>query len=1091
MNSDNNIPKANPKANPKTFYRNNFRKRYYKPFKQWSQHYPLKRAKSNDNLNPNTSTSTSVNNNPNTNANANANANANSIDIEALINSIKGFIDTKFTEASNKLRNSINAQVENRCKYYIDQRIGLMLNSDDLLTRGTNSITISPDAVHGAKAFYFNYMHEPVAYITYDGRLYCKGLFLNGVNIMQAISKIMDDETSAASIYVKHSDLKNSTYSMDIDDIITKTATSTDVNSTYANITNSIATPWIKYLEHMDFYNDEDMRIDFKKMIMTYNDRGRLIYNTSGTYNNVLSLDVNKSHKIMARVYSDGSGLGNQDYFTTLKHEVTLLDGDGKTTLKNLVITDSVDLSLQYIQQIYAALTSGQQTTFKFGQGTNIYASGNLAYYMDSTLANSYIHLYLSGYSGLKIYADKCESVTPLYVPTLYVNNSLVDAANIAYTNVANTFTQPQNITGTGGKALNIYNNAGDNYICIGKSNTSRNRAVFGYRYAGSDGSNNSYGLLYFDNDVAKFYYNKFEVLKPLNIVATGNNNYNETLRIKDANLTSGHAVAMYFGKSFDNTNCMELDYYYNDTVNGRRIRLGFFSVNTSNLDIYPDHANFTRYLIAPLYETTNNTAATAIGTNLQNAIKELIQNNADNNVHQTIPASPYDTYSNTDNPYLSFKNYKLGDYGVPTEAITYSTELNQFVILATGGNVYYSYDGINWKQNSCSSRNWCSVTYGTTHGYIAITSDTNYVLKSTDGRSWTEYSTLPITNATAICYGNGYYVVVGKNTGNVYYTTNPTASSWNTISIMSANWFNIAYSAKQHYFCAVGYTGYYYRFNDNFTNDGKYGTCLPDTTNDCYGICYSDTLDLWCAVVNNFNYSYTSTDAKTWTKNAMPATKYYYNVKYGAGRFIAICNASKDAAYSVDGYHWKPMLTAGYASYDFWKGLEYGNGVFVACSYNTSETGCNKIAVYTPPGSFITPQAMFTAIYPVGSIYVSMNKINPGNMFGGYWSNISNYFLRCISTSSIDSPGATGGSNSHTHPLGDNGYALIATHAAGNICVKERGTPSWTPTHRMNTGGYTTAPSYDQYGQCLAGTTESTTTLPPYMNVYAWYRYA
>lgn len=48
----------------------------------------------------------------------------------------------------------------------------------------------------------------------------------------------------------------------------------------------------------------------------------------------------------------------------------------------------------------------------------------------------------------------------------------------------------------------------------------------------------------------------------------------------------------------------------------------------------------------------------------------------------------------------------------------------------------------------------------------------------------------------------------------------------------------------------------------------------------------------------------------------------------------------------------------------------------------------------------------ILNTVYPVGSIYISMNSTNPKNILGGTWTQITNKFLYCTTSSK-----STGGS--------------------------------------------------------------------------------
>lgn len=113
---------------------------------------------------------------------------------------------------------------------------------------------------------------------------------------------------------------------------------------------------------------------------------------------------------------------------------------------------------------------------------------------------------------------------------------------------------------------------------------------------------------------------------------------------------------------------------------------------------------------------------------------------------------------------------------------------------------------------------------------------------------------------------------------------------------------------------------------------------------------------------------------------------------------------------------------------------------------------------------------------YPVGSIYMSVNDINPSNFFGGTWEQIKDRFLLASGTTYKN--GATGGSATQT--ISQNNLpsrAMVRVNVSNkygcgcnsnqngwaNICLNDAGLPS---------------------GQGL-------NTMPPYLAVYVWKRTA
>ena len=80
-----------------------------------------------------------------------------------------------------------------------------------------------------------------------------------------------------------------------------------------------------------------------------------------------------------------------------------------------------------------------------------------------------------------------------------------------------------------------------------------------------------------------------------------------------------------------------------------------------------------------------------------------------------------------------------------------------------------------------------------------------------------------------------------------------------------------------------------------------------------------------------------------------------------------------------------------------------------------------------TAPGPG-TPQmtTLMNMVYPIGSIYMSVNATSPASLFGGTWEQIQDRFL--LAAGSTYSAGSTGGSATHTHTIAHT-HTMAHTH--------------------------------------------------------------
>ena len=116
--------------------------------------------------------------------------------------------------------------------------------------------------------------------------------------------------------------------------------------------------------------------------------------------------------------------------------------------------------------------------------------------------------------------------------------------------------------------------------------------------------------------------------------------------------------------------------------------------------------------------------------------------------------------------------------------------------------------------------------------------------------------------------------------------------------------------------------------------------------------------------------------------------------------------------------------------------------------------------------------------LYPIGSIYMSVNSTNPSQLFGGTWVQISGRFLYCTNNSMDTGGEAThkltiNEMPSHNHMVD---YDQVWDGGGGTLALgtTDNGGSWASATWVHNTGG-----------------SKAHNNMPPYFTVYCWYRTA
>ena len=141
--------------------------------------------------------------------------------------------------------------------------------------------------------------------------------------------------------------------------------------------------------------------------------------------------------------------------------------------------------------------------------------------------------------------------------------------------------------------------------------------------------------------------------------------------------------------------------------------------------------------------------------------------------------------------------------------------------------------------------------------------------------------------------------------------------------------------------------------------------------------------------------------------------------------------------------------------------------------------------------GAIVHNNELLNKVYPIGSIYLSVNDTSPASIFGGTWEKIQNKFLLGSGSYLL---GSEGGSTSHNHSL-NNGFAKIGyTWASGtenSLYFKYKPISFVADIQTTNDTGYQQTEIQRDAATELGGTTDNTEILPPYLVVNIWKRIA
>ena len=168
---------------------------------------------------------------------------------------------------------------------------------------------------------------------------------------------------------------------------------------------------------------------------------------------------------------------------------------------------------------------------------------------------------------------------------------------------------------------------------------------------------------------------------------------------------------------------------------------------------------------------------------------------------------------------------------------------------------------------------------------------------------------------------------------------------------------------------------------------------------------------------------------------------------------------------------------------------LNQGGQIYTGAITTVNDVYARNVYSERPDGTMLS---VVDLIYPVGSIYMSVNSADPGTLFGGTWQQIKDRFL--LSAGDTYAAGNTGGSAkatlpSHKHTLGSGGYQLWGVKIGEGSTEDGNKISGTAKYYAAATGGSTSNYKWLVSVDSNGVSDVSQANMPPYLAVYVWKR--
>lgn len=215
----------------------------------------------------------------------------------------------------------------------------------------------------------------------------------------------------------------------------------------------------------------------------------------------------------------------------------------------------------------------------------------------------------------------------------------------------------------------------------------------------------------------------------------------------------------------------------------------------------------------------------------------------------------------------------------------------------------------------------WIDVAYGLGMFAAVAYTGTNRIMTSSDGVTWTDVTEAPTEEWLAVTFGQGRFIAVGENGliartedgVNWFQADIVSAGSWLLTGVAYGEWTTPGVLGISQVFVAIDYDGPTLLRS---TDGGENWTAVTCPVGAWYNIVYGNGLFVVVGSApemgGSINCVMTSPDGLTWTVRAASAALNWRGLAFGNGVFVATAINSSTVMTSPDGITWTSRTGAG-----------------------------------------------------------------------------------------------------------------------------------------------------------------------------------